>query len=46
MLNLKKKKKKLANKGAKIFLQCLSAGFVPEGMSDAQMKELEDTFGL
>ena len=36
----------VANKGAKIFLQCLSAGFVPEGMNDAQMKELEEAFNL
>ena len=36
----------VANKGAKIFLQCLSAGYVPEGMSNAQMKELEDAFDL
>ncbi len=27
----------VANKGAEIYLQCLSSGFVPEGMSDREM---------
>ena len=31
----------VANKGAKIYLKCLQAGFTPEGMSEAQMKGLE-----
>jgi rhamnulose-1-phosphate aldolase len=31
----------VANKGAKIYLKCLQAGYVPEGMSAEQMKELE-----
>lgn len=31
----------VANKGAKIYLMCLNAGFVPEGMSQQQMKDLE-----
>ena len=36
----------VANKGAIIFLQCLSAGYVPEGLTDEQIKELEDVFNL
>ena len=36
----------VANKGAKIFLQCLSAGYIPEGISNAQLKELEKAFNL
>lgn len=36
----------VANKGAIIFLQCLSAGYEPEGLSDEQLKELEDAFNL
>lgn len=31
----------VANKGAKIYLKCLQSGFVPEGMSDEEMKGLE-----
>lgn len=31
----------VANKGAKIYLMCLKAGFVPEGMTKQQMKDLE-----
>lgn len=31
----------VANKGALIYLKCLQAGFVPKGMTDEQMKELE-----
>jgi Ribulose-5-phosphate 4-epimerase and related epimerases and aldolases len=31
----------VANKGAKIYLMCLQAGFVPEGMSQKDMKDLE-----
>jgi rhamnulose-1-phosphate aldolase len=30
----------VANKGAAIYLQCLAAGFTPEGMSKGEMKEL------
>jgi len=31
----------VANKGAKIYLKCLQAGYVPEGMSDEEMQGLE-----
>jgi len=31
----------VANKAAKIYLNCLQAGFIPEGMSEEQMKGLE-----
>jgi rhamnulose-1-phosphate aldolase len=31
----------VANKGAFIYLKCLQAGYVPEGMTDQQMKDLE-----
>jgi rhamnulose-1-phosphate aldolase len=31
----------VANKAAKIYLKCLQAGFIPEGMSEEQMKGLE-----
>ncbi len=31
----------VANKGAQIYLKCLQSGFVPVGMTDEQMKELE-----
>ncbi|MFZ4399229.1 MAG: rhamnulose-1-phosphate aldolase [Bacteroidales bacterium] len=31
----------VANKGAKIYIKCLQAGFTPEGMSEEQMKGLE-----
>ena len=31
----------VANKGAEIYLKCLQAGFVPEGMSDEEMKGLD-----
>ena len=34
------------NKSALIYIAAKSMGFEPEGMSDAQMKELSDTFGL
>ena len=34
----------VANKGAELFLKCLSAGYVPEGLSDRQIKELEDAY--
>ncbi len=34
----------VANKGAKIYLQCLSSGYVPAGMTDAQLDELADIF--
>lgn len=30
----------VANKGAQIYIQCLSAGFIPEGMSDKEMAGL------
>lgn len=31
----------VANKGAKIYLKCLEAGFIPEGMSDLEMEGLD-----
>ena len=34
------------NKAALIYIASRNMGFEPEGMSDAQMKELSDTFGL
>ena len=34
------------NKAALIYIASKNMGFEPEGMSDAQMKELTDTFGL
>lgn len=34
----------VANKGAKVYLQCLASGFVPSGMTEAQMDELVDIF--
>ena len=34
------------NKAAQIYMSARSMGFVPEGMSEAQMKELADVFGL
>ena len=34
------------NKSALIYIAAKSMGFEPEGMSDAQMKELSDTFNL
>ncbi len=34
----------VANKGATIYLKCLQSGFIPEGMSDQQMKDLETLF--
>jgi rhamnulose-1-phosphate aldolase len=34
------------NKSALIYIASKNMGFEPEGMSDAQMKELSDTFGL
>ena len=34
------------NKAAQIYMSARSMGFEPEGMSDAQMKELSDAFGL
>lgn len=36
----------VANKGAKLFLQCLASGFIPEGLSTKQMDELADAFKL
>lgn len=36
----------VANKGAKLFLKCLASGFVPEGVSEAQMHDLKVTFNL
>ncbi len=36
----------VANKGASILLKCLSCGFVPEGMTDDNLRELETTFDL
>lgn len=34
------------NKAAQIYIASKNMGFEPEGMTDAQMKELSDTFGL
>jgi len=34
------------NKSAQIYISARNMGFEPEGMSDAQMKELTDVFGL
>jgi len=34
------------NKSAQIYIAAKNMGFEPEGMSDAQMKELSDTFNL
>ncbi|KWW25413.1 MAG: rhamnulose-1-phosphate aldolase [bacterium F082] len=34
------------NKAAQIFMSARSMGFEPEGMSEAQMKELSEAFGL
>ena len=34
------------NKAAQIYISARSMGFEPEGMTDAQMKELSDVFGL
>lgn len=36
----------VANKGARIYLSCLSAGFTPGGLSEAEMNELQAVFGL
>ncbi|GAH55457.1 unnamed protein product, partial [marine sediment metagenome] len=34
----------ILNKAARIFLACKSAGLAPEGLSDAQLDELERLF--
>ena len=34
------------NKAAQIYMSARSMGFIPEGMSDAQMQELAEVFGL
>ena len=34
------------NKAAQIYMSARSMGFEPEGMSEAQMQELVDVFGL
>lgn len=34
----------VANKGAAVFLQCLGAGFVPDGLDERELKELEDNY--
>ena len=34
------------NKAAQIYISARNMGFEPEGMTDAQMKELSDVFGL
>ncbi|SDQ13026.1 rhamnulose-1-phosphate aldolase [Pseudovibrio sp. Tun.PSC04-5.I4] len=36
----------VANKGAKLYLMCLSAGFEPQGVSEADMLLLKETFNL
>lgn len=35
-----------ANKGCKLFLKCLASGYTPEGMTKAELNELEKTFSL
>ncbi len=34
----------VANKGAKVYLQCLASGYVPAGMNEEQLEELVDIF--
>ena len=34
------------NKAAQIYLSAKSMGFVPEGMTDKQMQEMTEAFGL
>lgn len=34
----------VANKGAAVFLQCLGAGFVPDGLTDGELEELEERY--
>ena len=34
------------NKSAQIYIAARNMGFEPDGMTDAQMKELSDAFGL
>ena len=34
------------NKAAQIYIAGKNMGFEPEGMSEAQMKDLSETFGL
>jgi len=36
----------VANKGAKLFLKCLASGFEPEGVGDADMRDLQSAFKL
>lgn len=36
----------VANKGAQVLLKCLAAGYFPEGLSDNQLRELEEHFLL
>ncbi len=36
----------VANKGAKLFLMCLTSGYEPEGVSKENMQHLKETFGL
>ncbi len=36
----------VANKGAKLMLMCLSSGFMPQGVSAADMQALKQTFNL
>lgn len=36
----------VANKGAKIYLSCLAAGFTPDGLNQTQLLELEQVFEL
>jgi len=36
----------VANKGAKLYLKCLSAGFEPEGVTKEEMKILKQEFNL
>lgn len=36
----------VANKGAKVYLQCLASGFTPTGLSDSELTNLENDFNL
>ncbi len=36
----------VANKGATVFLKCLAAGYMPEGLHDHEMQELVEVFNL
>ncbi|WP_206597547.1 rhamnulose-1-phosphate aldolase [Polycladidibacter stylochi] len=36
----------VANKGAKLYLQCLASGYEPQGVSEKDMQDLKETFNL